>query len=101
MSIGFNSSNPVGGVLGIFRDLPVRKAAVVEPPNSSEMLQGQGIRRSEQALERLERDEELTTPSRGRSNDIRAAGGIAVYQTIANQPQRAEIQMMLGIDLYA
>ena len=101
MSIGFNSNNPVGGVAGIFRDLPARSPAAVERSETSEMPQGRGIRRSEKAVDMLELNAKRNESADSRLKSSRSNSGAAAYQEVASQPQRAEIQSMLGIDLYA
>lgn len=101
MSVGLNSNNSVGGVAGIFNDLPARSPAAVERSVQSDAPQGRGIRRSEQAVDMLERDAGRARAAQSRSAGGSANNGIAAYQDVASQSQRAEIQSMLGIDLFA
>ncbi|MCH8537658.1 MAG: hypothetical protein LAT66_07800 [Alkalimonas sp.] len=101
MSVGFNSNYPVGGVAGVFNDVPARSPASVDRSAPSETPQGGGIRRSEQAVDMLERDAGRRQSTQSRLAGGRANNGIAAYQDVASQPQRAEIQSMLGIDLFA
>jgi hypothetical protein len=101
MSIGLNGNYPVGGVAGIFRDLPARSTAPVDRSEPLEAPQGRGIRRSEQAVDMLELDADRNNTAKNRLAGGRANSGIAAYQEVASQPQRAEIQSMLGIDLFA
>ncbi|MDP4534660.1 hypothetical protein Q3O60_00420 [Alkalimonas collagenimarina] len=106
MSVGFDSNFPAGGVAGIFRDLPARSPAPVDRSESiqrpqEQRPQQQGIRRSERAVELLEIDAERNSNANNRLDGVRNNSGIAAYQDVANQSQRAEIQSMLGIDLFA
>lgn len=104
MSVGFDSNFPAGGVAGIFRDLPARSPAPVDRSESiqrEQRPQEQGIRRSERAVDLLELDAERNSNAKNRLDGGRSNSGVAAYQEVANQPQRAEIQSMLGIDLFA
>ena len=97
MSFRLENNLAATGVAGIFRDTTPQPARPQQPAVNSELPQGQGIRRSEKALDALEQN-------RSRKNAMPAAQAsqkTALYQDIANQQQRSEIQSMLGIDLYA
>lgn len=98
MSFRLENNLAATGAAGIFQDATPRPARPQQPAVNSELPQGQGIRRSEKALDALEQN-------RSRQNAMpvgaQASQKTALYQDIANQQQRSELQSMLGIDLYA
>ncbi|MCC5827720.1 hypothetical protein [Alkalimonas sp.] len=98
MSLSLDNNLAATGVAGIFRDTTARPARPQEPAVNSELPEGRGIRRSEKALDALEQNR---TRKNAMSAGVQASQKTALYQDIANQQQRSELQSMLGIDLYA
>lgn len=100
MSLTVNQSlNAPANVASVFAGTEPRRAVIGDNKGSSTQ-QGEGIRASQQVINQL--DNERSKQSNFQNfNSSRGQQAVAAYQSQQNEQRRAEVQLLLGVDLYA
>ena len=100
MTLNINSAaNATQSVSTVFNGAEPRRAQ--QPAEQrTELPPGRGVRASTEVINRLD-DERRQQSNFAAGSDRRSQQAIDAYQSQANEQRRAEVQAMLGVDLYA
>jgi hypothetical protein len=101
MSLTVNQSlNAPANVASVFAGTEPRRAPVSDEKRAV-APQGQGVRASQQAINRLDNEQQSKQSSFQNANSSRGLQAVAAYQSQQNEQRRTEVQSLLGVDLYA
>jgi len=100
MTLNINAAaNATQSISNVFNGTEPRR---VLPRNdtTTELQQGRGVRANSEVISQLD-DERRRQANFSSANDRRSQQAIDAYQSQANEQRRSEVQLMLGVDLYA
>ena len=101
MSLTVNQSlNAPANVATVFAGTEQRRAPLLEEKRTI-TPQGEGVRASQQAINLLDSQQRSTQNNFQNANSSRGQQAVAAYQSQQNEQRRAEVQSLLGVDLYA
>lgn len=102
MTLPINANSNTAGLTGIFHGNALLRPANRQHATSDITVetQRQHLRTSEQAVARLE-EERTRHTSFEHAPARRGQQAVAAYQSVQHDQRRAEVQSMLGVDLYA
>lgn len=106
MSLTVNQSlNAPANVASVFAGTEQRRAPLAEDNRLSGLAGGNtgtGIRASQQVINQLDNERNQRSNFQNtNSNSNRGQQAVAAYQSQQNEQRRAEVQSLLGVDLYA
>ncbi|MBV2128786.1 hypothetical protein [Arsukibacterium indicum] len=109
MSLTVNQSlNAPANVASVFAGTEQRRAPQAEDNRLSGLPgdnNGTGIRASQQVINQLDNERNqrsnFQNPDFQNTNSNRGQQAVAAYQSQQNEQRRAEVQSLLGVDLYA
>ncbi|WP_019675442.1 hypothetical protein [Arsukibacterium perlucidum] len=102
MSLTVNQSlNAPANVASVFAGTEQRRAPLLADNRLSGAANtGSGIRASQQVINQLDNERSKQSNFQN-SNSSRGQQAVAAYQSQQNEQRRAEVQSLLGVDLYA
>tara|TARA_R110002126_G_scaffold43475_11_gene124561 strand:- start:7445 stop:7750 length:306 start_codon:yes stop_codon:yes gene_type:complete len=101
MSLTVNQSlNAPANVASVFAGTEQRRAPV-EQDKRATTPQGEGVRASQQVINQLDSEQRSNQSNFQNTNTSRGQQAVAAYQSQQNEQRRAEVQSLLGVDLYA
>ncbi|SNY46164.1 hypothetical protein SAMN06297280_1049 [Arsukibacterium tuosuense] len=104
MSLTVNQSlNATANVASVFAGTEQRRAPLQDDSRlagSTNTSAGTGIRASQQVINQLDNERNQQSNFQN-SNSSRGQQAVAAYQSQQNEQRRAEVQSLLGVDLYA
>lgn len=104
MSLTVNQSlNAPANVASVFAGTEQRRASSLDDnrlSGAANTSSGTGIRASQQVINQLD-NERYKQNSFQNSNSSRGQQAVEAYQSQQNEQRRAEVQSLLGVDLYA
>jgi Sec-independent protein translocase protein TatA len=106
MSLTVNQSlNAPANVASVFAGTEQRRAPLAEDNRLSGLAGGNagtGIRASQQVINQLDNERnQRSNFQNANTNSNRGQQAVAAYQSQQNEQRRAEVQSLLGVDLYA
>lgn len=104
MSLTVNQSlNAPANVASVFAGKEQRRAPLQDDnrlTGSTSTNAGSGIRASQQVINQLDNERNQQSNFQN-SNSFSGQQAVAAYQSQQNEQRRAEVQSLLGVDLYA
>lgn len=101
MTLNINAaSNATQSISTVFNGAEPRRVQLQRDEQRTELPQGRGVKASADVINRLD-DERRQQSSFSASSDKRSQQAIDAYQSQANEQRRSEVQVLLGVDLYA
>ncbi len=101
MSLTVNQSlNAPANVASVFAGAELRRAPIQDDRRAA-IPQGEGIRASQQLINQLDSEQRNKQSNFQNSNSKVGQQAVAAYQSQQNEQRRAEVQSLLGVDLYA
>ncbi|KKO45638.1 hypothetical protein WG68_09670 [Arsukibacterium ikkense] len=101
MSLTVNQSlNAPANIASVFAGTEPRRAPIQDDKRAS-APQGEGIRASQQVINQLDSEQRNKQNNFQNVNSRVGQQAVAAYQSQQNEQRRAEVQSLLGVDLYA
>ncbi|MDX1676288.1 hypothetical protein [Arsukibacterium sp.] len=102
MSLTVNQSlNAPANVATVFAGSEQRRATIsADNAQSAPASAGSGVRASQKVINQLDNERNQRSNFQN-STGTRAQQAVAAYQSQQNEQRRAEVQLLMGVDLYA